>query len=223
MRSVFCMVAALAAFTFLGSSSHAADAPAAAEGVAAQHADAAPSAKLLATRQAMRDLWTDHIFWVRNVVIATKDKNPEARKAAEAEVVANAKTIAGAVEPFYGKEGSEQLFKLLAGHWGAIKAYLDATDSGDKAGAEKAQADLYANAHDIAEFLSKANSNWPLNTVNGLLMGHAAHHVMQIQDIYAGRYDKEGSQDWPEMRKNMNILGDALANGLAKQFPDKFE
>lgn len=214
MYRVLVVVAALLAFTFVGTTVQAAEeAP----------SDAAPSAKLLATRQVMRDLWTDHITYVRNVVVATKDKNPEAAKAAEAAVVANAKTIAGAIVPFYGQEASDQLFKLLAGHWGAIKAYLEATDAGDQAAANKAQGELYANAKTIAEFLSKANPAWPFKTVDALLVGHAAHHIMQIQDIYGGRYDKEATTDWPEMRKNMNILGDALANGLAAQFPDKFK
>jgi hypothetical protein len=213
----YSVVAALAVTVSLSQALLAADAPA-----ASPQAKAATVDKHTATREALRDLWNDHIFYVRNVVVATKDTNPDARKAAEAQVVANAKAIAGSIEPFYGKQASDQLFKLLAGHWGAIKAYLDATDTHNQAGMDQAQKDLYANAQSIANFLSGANPNWTKNVVDGMLMGHAAHHIMQIQDIYAGRYDKEAAQDWPEMRKNMNMLGDALADGLAKQFPDKF-
>jgi hypothetical protein len=41
------------------------------------------------------------------------------------QVVANAKQIAGSIEPFYGKAATDQLFKLLAGHYTAIKQHDD--------------------------------------------------------------------------------------------------
>src|SRR5262249_51009067 len=65
--------------------------------------------KVTETKAAMRDLWIGHIFWVRNVVIETFAKNPSAAKAAEAEVVADAKQIAGTIEPFYGKPAADKL------------------------------------------------------------------------------------------------------------------
>ena len=82
---------------------------------------------------ALRDLWLGHIFWVRNVSVAAIDKNESAVKAAEQQAVANAKAIAASIEPFYGAAAKEGFFKLLAGHYGAVKAYLVATVAGDAA------------------------------------------------------------------------------------------
>jgi hypothetical protein len=214
MKSLVVMiVSALMCLGFLSTTARAADEKPAEEN--------APSAKLLATRHALENLWTDHIFWVRAAVVATHDKNQAADEAAEKQVVANAHAIADAVVPFYGKEAGEQLFKLLAGHWGAIKAYLQATDSHNDEAAQTAQKDLYDNAHAIAKFLSSANPNWPEDVVSSMLVVHAAHHIAQINDIYGGKYDQE-ADNWAQMRTHMNTLGDALANGLAKQFPSKF-
>src|SRR3954471_2146138 len=100
-------------------------------GAAPARADLSSSPKVAATQVALRDLWTGHIFWVRNVSMATMSKDTAAAKAAEDQVVANAKQTAGAIEPFYGKAASDKLFTLLAGHWGAIKAHIDATAKGD--------------------------------------------------------------------------------------------
>ena len=86
-----------------------------------------------ALRAALRDLWVGHIFWVRNVAVDTLAGNKAAAAAAEKEVVANARQIAAAIEPYYGKEASEKLFGLLAGHYGAVKQYLEATAAGSKA------------------------------------------------------------------------------------------
>lgn len=180
------------------------------------------SVKLVDTKDALRGLWFEHIFWVRNVVVARLAGNAGAARAAEAEVVANAKAIAGAVEPFYGKAASDQLFKLLAGHWGAISEYLDATRAGSKAQQDAAFTKLTANANEIAAFLAGANPHWPVATLRGLLTAHAAHHVQQIQQLHAGQYDAE-ARTWAAMASHMNVIADALAEGLAAQFPAKFQ
>jgi hypothetical protein len=177
--------------------------------------------KVTATREAERDLWSNHIFWVRNVVFATNDKNVAERKTAEAQVVANAKAIAASIAPFYGQAASDQLFTLLAGHWGAIKGYLDATYAGDKAAATKSMNDLDANAVAIATFLSGANPNLPKATLVSLLKTHGAQHIEQIEEVHAGRFDQE-AMTWAAMRTHMNVIADALADAIAKQFPDKF-
>ena len=179
------------------------------------------SAKVVATDAAERSLWINHVFWVRNVVVATLAKNADGAKVAEGEVVANAHGIADAIKPFYGDQAGDALFGLLAGHYGAIKAYLTATDAGDKAGQEKATADLLANAEKIATFLSGANPNLPKNAVLGLLQAHGGHHIGQIQQLKAGQYAEE-AKTWTEMQTHMYVIADALTGAIAKQFPEKF-
>jgi hypothetical protein len=179
------------------------------------------SAKIVATDAAIRGLWHDHIFWVRNVVVATLGKRPAEAKAAEAQVVANAHAIADAIKPFYGDAAGEALFPLLAGHYGAIKSYLTATAAGDKKGQDKATDDLLANADKIATFLSGANPNLPKDALLGMLQAHGGHHIAQIQELKAGQYDAE-AKNWAEMEAHMDMISDALTGAIAKQFPDKF-
>ena len=179
------------------------------------------SAKVVETDAALRNLWLNHAFWVRNVVVATLGKQDAAAKAAEGEVVANAHGIADAIKPFYGAKAGDALFELLAGHYGAVKAYLTATAAGDKKGQDKATAELLANADKIATFLSGANPNLPKDTVLGLLQAHGGHHMDQIQQLKAGQYAEE-AQTWAAMQEHMYVIADALTGAIAKQFPDKF-
>lgn len=173
------------------------------------------------TQAALRDLWVEHIFWVRNYVLADKSGNKAESKVAADEVVANAKAIAGAVSGFYGKAGGDRMLELLAGHWGAVKDYADATFA-KKAAAQQAAVDkLGANAKEIAAFLAKANPYLPEKTLNGLLATHGAHHVSEIQQVAAGDYAAE-AKTWDAMRTHMFVIADALTGALAKQFPDKF-
>jgi hypothetical protein len=184
-------------------------------------AQAPAGAKIAETGAALRDLWLGHIFWVRNVAVETFAGNKKAAAAAEKEVVANARQIAGAIEPYYGKEASEKLFGLLAGHYGAVKEYLEATARGGKAKQDAAVRNLTANAGEIARFLSGANPNLPFDTLNGLLLGHGGHHIQEIQQLHARQYAEE-AQTWEAMRKHMYVIADALAGAIAKQFPAKF-
>lgn len=182
------------------------------------HATAAPAATPAQAQDALRDLWVGHVFWVRNVVVETLEGNVPAAKAAEDQVVANARQIAGAIEPFYGKAASEKLFVQLAGHYGAIKEWLVARD---KAGQEAAFKKLVANAEEIATFLSTANPNLPKETLRGLLLAHGGHHVQQIRQLRDKDYAAE-AQTWQQMTQHMYVIADALAGALHKQFPAKF-
>jgi len=179
------------------------------------------AAKVAETGAALRDLWVGHIFWVRNVAVDTLAGNKKAAEAAEKEVVANARQIAGAIEPYYGKEASEKLFSLLAGHYGAVKQYLEATAAGSKVKQDAAVKNLTANATEIARFLSGANPNLPFDTLNGLLLAHGGHHIQEIQQLRGKQYAEE-ARTWQAMKQHMYVIADALAGAIATQFPAKF-
>ena len=70
---------------------------------------------------ALRDLWVEHVFWIRSYVLATKAGDEAQRKVAETEVVENAKALAATITPFYGQPAADALLKLLAGHWAAVR------------------------------------------------------------------------------------------------------
>ena len=193
----------------------------------AQHAvhtasvQAPASVKVAETAAAQRDLWVGHIFWVRNAVADTLAGNKKAAAAAEKEVVANARAIAASIEPFYGKPASDKLFGLLAGHYGAVKEYVEATAAGSQARQDAAVKSLTGNATEIAKFLSGANPNLPFDTLNGLLLAHGGHHLQEIRQLKSRQYAQE-AQTWEAMKQHMYVIADALAGAIAKQFPAKF-
>ena len=198
-------------------------APATAENapaVAAAEADTASKTEM--TKAALRDLWLNHVFWVRNVVLAKVNGDTPAGETAEKQVVANAQAIAAAIEPFYGAEAKDSLFKLLAGHYGAVKAYLDASMAKDAAKQDAATDQLLENADQIATFLSGANPHLDQGAVSGLLQAHGSHHITQIQQLMKKDYAGE-AETWAAMSGHMHVIADALGDALAKQFPEKFK
>lgn len=175
----------------------------------------------LTTRLALRDLWVEHIFWVRNYVVANQDGQKKQAEVAATQVVDNAKAIANSIAPLYGQPAADQLLELLAGHWGAIKHYSDASVAKDADGRTAAVSDLTRNAKGIAKFLSSANPNLPEDALLNMLSAHGGHHVAQIDALAKGDFSGE-AKTWAAMRAHMLVLADTLTAALVKQFPDKF-
>ena len=201
-----------AATTGLAWAAPAATAPAHTHGAVIAAATVASQAKVETTKAALRDLWIGHVFWTRNVVVAAFAGNASAKQAAESEVLANAGAIAGAIEPFYGAAAKKQLLDLLAGHYGAVRAYLDASLARNEKQKGAASSQLLDNAGKIAAFLSSANPNLAKDTLGELLQAHGGHHIAQIQQLQAKDYKGE-AQTWAEMSQHMYVLSDALADG----------
>lgn len=183
--------------------------------------NAADATRVLQTRMALRDLWVEHVFWIRSYVVASQNGNETESQAAADEVVANAKALAQSIEPFYGQSAADGLFNLLAGHWGAVSSFNTATIEQSESGRNEAVEDLTANAKDIAVLLSGANPYLPEDAVFGLLSAHGAHHVAQISQLSESEYEQEAAT-WHDMRKHMLVIADAITDALAKQFPEKF-
>lgn len=184
-------------------------------------APASADSAALTTRLALRDLWVEHIFWIRNYAIANQAADKQQAKVAADQVVDNATKIANSIAPLYGQPAADQLLKLLAGHWGAVKHYSDATVAKDTKGKLAAVTDLTSNAKAIAAFLAKANPNLPENTLVAMLSAHGGHHVAQVDELAAHDYAGE-ARTWEMMRSHIVSLADTLTAALVKQFPDKF-
>ena len=194
-----------------------------ADAMPADHAMAAAAAADVAApnlQAAMRDLWHGHVVHTREYAMAMHADDQAAADAAAEDVVANAVQISDAVAGFYGEAGGARMLELLGGHWGAVKALTDAGDAGDTAARNQAIADLTSNAGEIAVFLSGANPNLPEDAVRGLMVAHGGHHIQQVQQIMAGDMAAE-ADTWVAMQAHMNVIADALAGAIAKQFPDK--
>jgi hypothetical protein len=179
------------------------------------------TAAVFEARMALRDLWVEHIFWIRSYVLATQTGDQAQRIVAENQVLANAKTLAGTIAPFYGRDAADGLLALLAVHWGAVRDFNTATVRHSEEGRSEAVQDLTTNAHEIAKFLSGANPYLPEDAVFGLFAAHGAHHVAQIDQIAAGDYQQE-AETWAAMRAHMLVIANSIAAALARQFPDRF-
>ena len=216
MRTIWLAVSALILLSVFVASS-----PLAAQGQAMPN-----PAKVANLRMTLRDLYINHIFWVRSLVISTRLGEKKAVSEADEYGLENAKAIGLSISPFYGQAAGEKFSSLFVGHYSAVKKYMSAAFANGFRGnatLKKAAMDaLMQNAAEIAAFVSSANPNLPKATVNGLLVTHVQQHVMSIDAVTKKDWSREADM-WDPMVKEIYALSDALADGIAKQFPDKFQ
>jgi hypothetical protein len=160
-------------------------------------------------------------FWIRNVVLDNAKNDLRSRDFAGKAVAANARDIARTFRPFYGEAASDQLHTLLTKHYGAVKAYSQATMGGNKRQQDIAMAQFALNTDEIAAFFSGINPHLSKDAVRDLFAAHVDHHVTQINKFQNRDYAGE-EETWPLMEHHVYGIADALAAALVKQFPTKF-
>lgn len=172
---------------------------------------------------AMQDLWHQHVVATRDYALAIYAGDEAAARAAQDAEVGNGHDIANAVAGVYGADAGEGIFKLLAGHVGGVNALTIASKNGDTEAQSAAMNDLSDNALQIAEFLAGANpDNWTVDGINGALLTHAGHHWKQIDLLMTHAPQADQDAEWTAMQQHMDMIAGVLADGIAKQFPGKF-
>src|SRR5262249_10881186 len=83
-------------------------------------------------RQDMRKLWTDHVVWTRDYIIAATTNGAD-QKAVLDRLMKNQDDIGNAVAKFYGAAAGQQLTTLLKAHISTAGDVVKAAAAGDKA------------------------------------------------------------------------------------------
>ena len=182
------------------------------------------SAAMSATdfRNAMRKLWEDHITWTRLYIISVAADLPDKDQTAQ-RLLQNQVDIGNAVKPFYGDQAGDQLAALLRDHILGAADLLAAAKAGDKAKIDAASAKWYANADDIAAFLSGANPKaWPLAGMQAGMKMHLDLTLKEAVDRLSGKY-ADDIKDYDQVHAHILGLADLLSSGILAQFPDKFD
>jgi len=171
-------------------------------------------------RQDMRKLWTDHVVWTRDYIIAALGDQPDATAALN-RLMRNQDDIGRAVAKFYGDSAGQQLTSLLKDHIAIAGDLVKAAKAGDKAGQQQADGRWQQNAVQIAELLSKANPNWPRATLVDLMKKHLSTTTNEVVARLNRNWD-EDVRAFDAVYDHILHMSDALADGIVAQFPSKF-
>lgn len=171
-------------------------------------------------KQAMRTLWSDHVVWTRQYIVAAAAGDASAH-AASVRLLKNQEDIGGAVVPYYGAAAGAQLTDLLKQHILIAVGLVTAAKAGDNAKQTAADAKWTANAADLAKFLSDANPNWPRQTLLDMLNEHLALTKQEAVARLQSKWDEDVTT-FDKIYAQAMMMADALSDGIIKQFPTMF-
>ncbi len=172
-----------------------------------------------AVQSALRKLWSDHVIWTRQYIIAAVGGTPDA-DAAAGRLLKNQEDIGAAIVPYYGDGAGTKLTEILKQHIMIAVDLIAAAKAGDDAKFKDNDKKWDDNAHEIARFLSGANPNWPEAAVYDLL----DQHLRLTKGEVTARLTKDWAADvtaFDDIFTEIMVVADTLASGLAKQFPAK--
>ena len=171
-------------------------------------------------RNALRKLWSDHVIWTRQYIVAAVAGTPDA-DAAAGRLLRNQEDIGAALVPYYGEAGGTGLTGLLKQHIMIAVDLVAAAKSGDQAAFAKHDERWTSNIREIAAFLAGANPNWPESAVFDLL----ALHLKLTKDETVARIEGDWAADvqaFDDIFNEILVVADTLYDGLVAQFPERF-
>jgi hypothetical protein len=186
----------------------------------------ASSATAMTSREAslradMRKLWEDHITWTRMVIVDFAAGLPDLG-AAEQRLLRNQTDIGNAIKPYYGTAARNALSKLLRTHILEAVPVLTNAKAGNKAKLTRALDAWYANADQIARFLTKANpASWPLVMTTKMMKNHLMLTTQEAVARLQGKW-AEDIAAYDKVHAEILQMSDMLSDGIIEQFPNRF-
>lgn len=176
---------------------------------------------LAGEKMAMRRLWGDHISYTRSFIISSIAGLPDMPDV-QARLMKNQDDIGAALRPYYGTEAGDKLATLLRAHITAMAEVVRAVRDKNKKAQDDAQAKAVSNADEIADMLAGANPNWSKTELSASLR----HHLDLLTEQAAARAKKDWKADiaaYDRGEDHMQAFADMLVEGIARQYPEKFQ
>jgi hypothetical protein len=174
----------------------------------------------VALREGMRKLWSDHVIWTRDYIVAAVGDRPDQQSAA-GRLLRNQEDIGSAVASYYGKPAGDRLTALLKQHITIAVDLIKAAKAHDDAKYKDADAKWQQNGDEIAAFLSGANPNWPKATLVAMMKTHLATTTAEVVARLNGKWDDDVAA-FDAVYAHILTMADALSDGIIKQFTAKF-
>src|SRR5829696_4051696 len=170
-------------------------------------------------REDMRKLWSDHVVWTRQYIVAAVAGDSSA-PVALTRLMQNQEDLGNAVKPFYGVPAGTKLTALLKQHISIAGELVAAAKAAEAAKQADADRRWHSNAADIASFLASANPNWSRDALLGMLNQHLALTTREANARLQHNWTDDQTT-FDEIYSQAMDMADALSDGIRKQFPKK--
>ncbi|WAG63519.1 acetylglutamate kinase [Clostridium estertheticum] len=174
------------------------------------------SEKEMDLRNVMRSLWEQHVAWTRMTLISIIKDLPDVDFVTN-RLLRNPIDFERVLEVFYGYEIASQFSDLFKSHLVIAAQLVKAAKAGDSKGSADAEKRWYANADEIAVFLSRINPYWSQENWKAMLYEHLRMTKSEAVNILTNNYE-ESITEYDEIEKQALKMADVMAEGIVKQF-----
>lgn len=162
-----------------------------------------------------RQLWEQHGLWTRSFIVSTASNLPDLQFVTE-RLLRNPTDFANVLEPFYG-EKSKVFENLLREHLLIAANLLDFAKKQDINAYSNERSKWYANADDIAHFLSSINPYWTFRQWQDMMY----HHLELVEDEAIKRLSGKYAEDialYDIIEEQALEMADMMSRGIISQF-----
>ena len=165
---------------------------------------------------AFRKLWFEHVVWTRSFIISTAADLGD-RKAVTDRLLRNPSDFENVLKPFYGTEKAKRFNNLLTEHLTIAARLVNDAKAGNTEAVNEERRKWYANADEIADFLSGINPYWSKNEWMLMLHDHLKLTETEAVERLSGQYAQDVSL-FDAIEDQALMMGDTMAEGIFKQF-----
>ena len=175
----------------------------------------------VAFHDAMRKLWEDHVTWTRLAIVSLVAGLPDTSATVD-RLMRNQGDIGDAIRPFYGDAAGDRLTALLKDHIAIAAEIILAAKAGNQTSVNDGVARWYANADQIAAFLSGANpKNWEADMTRHMMHDHLDLTLKEAVAQLTGDYPTSVAT-YDAIHVQILAMADMLSSGIVAQFPQLF-
>jgi len=160
------------------------------------------------------------VFWTRLTINSIVGRLPD-EKPTTARLLRNPQDFAEALKSFYGEKIANQFAKLLTEHLTIAAELVKALQAGNKQAAADANKRWYANADEIAAFLSRINPHWSESVWKNMLHEHLRLLTKEVATRLSGDYVQNVALA-DSIQNQALEMADEMTRGIVKQFPAAF-
>ncbi|HET7070673.1 MAG TPA: hypothetical protein VFI40_07600 [Nocardioides sp.] len=169
----------------------------------------------------MRKLWEQHVTWTRLAIVTFTDGSADFDATAR-RLLRNQQDIGNAFATFYGRRTGHRLAGLLHDHIAIAVEILQAAKAGDESGVADASRRWYANARQVADFISSLDHHvWPRKEMRSMMKTHLDQTLAEAVDELTGHYHR-GVREYGAIERHILEMADSLSSGIVRQFPGRF-
>ncbi|GGC95270.1 hypothetical protein GCM10007216_27530 [Thalassobacillus devorans] len=168
----------------------------------------------------MRSLWEEHVAWTRMTIISLTFKLPDVDEVVT-RLLQNATDMGNALRPLYGDQIGDKFGELVKEHLLIAADLVKAALAGDQQAAAEAERKWYANADEIAVFLSTINPLLTEEAVREMFYKHL--DLTKMEAVFMMQMDyKKDIAIYDEIEEQALEMSDAITDAIVKQFPSVF-